>query len=134
MGRSVSVPHNAVCTAYVHLEAEDEFAWEDFTDDLWHTLRSKYKSLQPDDRWVGREDKVHWSNAHADIVLAEYCGLVSVSLVPTEDTYYPYDEQGLHRAWCEQVSKGFLDLINSSFGGLRRIGSASNGEAFFQRI
>lgn len=135
MGRSVSVPHNAVATAFIHLDLEDEFAWEDFTDDLWHTLRSKYKSLRPDDRWVGREEKVLLSNDHADVVLAEYCGLVSVSLVPKD---FPYDDTAhlrtLSEAWCSQVADGFLDLINSTFGGLRHIGTACNGEAFFQRI
>jgi|13_taG_2_1085334.scaffolds.fasta_scaffold36283_2 hypothetical protein len=141
MGRSVSVPHNATCTAFLHLDHDHEDpdesfgVWEDFLDHLWHTLRAKYKSLRPDDRWVGREEKVHWSNDHADVVIADYCGLVSVSLVPKDRPYNDEaSEKAIAEAWCDQVSTGFLDLINSTFGGLRKIGTASNGEAFFQAI
>lgn len=133
MGRSVSVPSNAVATAFLHLDTEDEFAWEDFLYSLGHVLRAKYKSLRLDERWVGREEKVYWSNDHADIILASYCGLVSVSLVP-KDYLYEESEKALADAWCSQVSAGFIDLINSSFGGLRHIGTASNGEAFFQAV
>jgi len=143
MGRSVSVPHNAVCTAFIHLDHDHEdpdesfFCWEAFIDNLEWTLRKKYKSLEKDDHWVGREDHVILSNSHGLVSVAEYCGLVSVSLVPCNEDYGYTDSEALnnlHEAWCSQVSDGFLDLINSSFGGLRHIGTASNGEAFFERV
>jgi hypothetical protein len=140
MGRSVSVPHNAYCTTYVHLDHDHEdpdeslFCWEAFIDNLQWTLQRKYKSLAKEDHWLDNEDHAILGNSQASVVVSEYCGLVSVSLVPKPIEYYDESLRPLRDFWCSQVSKGFLDLINSTFGGLRKIGTASNGEAFFQAI
>ena len=142
MGRSVSVPHNAVATAYIDLTANatepgEGWDWDLFIEDLSDVLQHRFKSLQTADLWLQREEHVILTNAHANIVVCEYCGLVSVSLVPYEEASDYSDSASLnvlHEAWCDQVSKGFVNCIDRTFGGLRHIGTASNGEAFFQRI
>jgi len=131
MGRSVSVPGDAFCTAYIHLEpCEDEYyaqeQWDDFIEDLRGLIAHRYPSFETEDRWAGRETQVILENLNAAVAVCEYCGLVSVSLVSR-----PHP---LAQTWCRGIEKGFLDLINSSFGGLRKIGTGSNGEAYFQQI
>lgn len=136
MGRSVAVPRNAVATVYIPAEPDqfdDYMDWADFLDDIRAVVRGKYPSMDNADRWLEREEHVIAENAHGDVVLCEYCGMVSVSLVPTE-AGYPYEsEQNLHDGWCRQVEDGFRGALNTAFGGYVRTGTMSNGVSVYQK-
>jgi hypothetical protein len=151
MGRSVSRPSNATAVAYRSFEAEDEFdaefefeylidwvretakeAWPSMIDWVRETAKEAWPSMVECDEWVGREDHAILSNDLAYIGLSEYCGLVSIWLVDREDRYDGYDqgESNLCKPWCAQIERKFLKL----FSEYQKIGTASNGESFYERV
>ena len=129
MGRSVSVPRNAAYAAYQALSDEcdgDDFSW--LVDDLRSVLKSAFPSVSESDRWAGREDRVIACNRHADFGISEYCGLVSVWVIPNEDS-------PLASAWVDKVEVKFRAAVAGCFGqDLRKQGVFSNGEAIFQPV
>jgi hypothetical protein len=136
MGRSVSRPSNATAVAYRSFEAEDEFdaefEFEYLIDWVRETAKEAWPSMVECDEWVGREDHAILSNDLAYIGLSEYCGLVSIWLVDREDRYDGYDqgESNLCKPWCAQIERKFLKL----FSEYQKIGTASNGESFYERV
>lgn len=124
MGRSVSIPSGAQVVAFAHLDNE-EWDWDDWSS--WkEEMRSEIRSIAPSMRnaegWVGNEDQILASNALANFGFSEYCGLVSIWLLPEND--------GLAKHWCNQIEAKFM----AEFSELKLIGRASNGEAFFERV
>ena len=90
MSRSVFVPWGAVNVAYAAFECSD--CPEEFSDSLVnaeYALREKYPSLEAARGWIGNEGRVFLENSFARIVVAEYCGLVSISAVPTGNPLAP---------------------------------------------
>lgn len=139
MGRSVSVPSDAVATVYLACEIEDEWDWTDFIDDLQDTLIERFPSFDPCDRWVGREEKAVLENHHGKVVVAEYCGLVSVSLVPEEySSGYSDDAQrgNLAEAWCNKVAGTFTTYLHDRYqhSSLQKLGTMSDGCGVYKRI
>lgn len=132
MARSVGVHSDAVATVYTTFKGEDEFDWWSFIDDLRSIIGEKYKSFYNEDDWVDHEGHIILRNGHADVVVYEYCGLVSINLVPRESYYQ--NEDNLARAWCEQVADGFHKLLDDSFQTYRLVGRFSNGEAIYERV
>ena len=143
MGRSVYVPSDATHTAYIDLtdegECDDDYSyhWDSFLDSLSEAIQDRYKSFEREsNQWEGREGRVILSNGHARIVVAEYCGCVSVSLLPNECPSGYYTEQdGLHRGWCERVGSNFVDLIRRTYpvSCILPLGTMSNGVTVYQR-
>ena len=133
MGRSVSTHRNAYTTFFTHVDFEESWEWDYFIEDIRCILKGKYKSLYDVDRWVDREDHVILENEIAEISVSEYCGLVAICLAPRNDPRV-YEFEPLCESWCRQICKGFNDILNKSFDGLRMIGRFSNGEAVFERI
>lgn len=148
MGRSVARPSDAVETVYLHephrspdedgdydgYDAQDD--WDYFCEDLQNVVRERFPSFQEDSTWVGNEEKSILENGHARIVVAEYCGTVSVSLVPLEHTY-SYDNRGLlAAAWCRQVADSFRQHLHKRYpqSAMTRLGSMSNGEAVYRKV
>jgi hypothetical protein len=134
MGRSVAVPSDAIATVYVDHGCEDPIDWDDWVEDVRNVIRSDYPSFSVDDRWVGQEERAILSNCRADVVVAEYCGLASISLVPTEESLAYLSEQNLHDAWCEQIEARWTERINAAFNGLRKVATFSNGESVYERV
>lgn len=136
MGRSVSVPSGASQTVYIELDQDEDF-WEDFIDGLKYTICKHWPSFDDCDRWTEREAHAILENGHADIVVCEYCGLVSVSLVPVDGHYGRggyYDGLGdLHNHWVNQIGDRFAEVLNETYNGLNRIGTMSNGVSVYQR-
>lgn len=138
MGRSVSVPSDAVATAYIQWEPEDphdsQWEWDYFIDDLLCVLQRSFRSFAAIDVWVSNEEKAILENSQARVVVAEYCGLVSVSLVPCDLDYYDESLRGLRDHWCKQVTPKLLKTINETFGGLKKIGTFSNGCSVYEKV
>ena len=121
MARSVSTPSGAVQTAFASFDGDAC----DFTDAIEHlqgVAQHRMPSLCRCDHWLGREDRAVLENSHAYIGVSEYCGLVSVWVVPKDGAMADH--------WCSQIN---LQPLAACFGQtLRKQGSFSNGEAFFQ--
>jgi hypothetical protein len=135
MGRSVSVPTHAIATFYLKLpdEAIDEWEFVDMLDDFRNVIKSRYPSFEDDNTFVGREEKSILENEHGRIVIAEYCGLLSLSVVPDEHERNAYVE--LSRHWCEAIVPGLQAKLVECFPDalLRRVATASNGESFYEK-
>jgi hypothetical protein len=125
MGRSVNIPRGAQVVAFNYIEYDgdhDDWSYDDFVEGAQYAISEIAPSMQPDSGWIDREGRVIASNSFAQMVISEYCGLVSVCLVPEEGN-------ALAEHWCAQLEPKFM----MSFSELRLIGRASNGEAFFEK-
>lgn len=129
MGRSVYVPSEAEVVAYASFDGDYEFDYDDIIDYLVLELGEAFPSISADDGFIGREGRVIASNRLVRIVVAEYCGLVSVSIVP-EFGYYE-----LAVAFANRIAPRFNQIVANAFGGIyAKVAVASNGEAFFEKI
>ena len=126
MSRSVSVPYEAEVVAYAVFDDNDfDFVWEDAVYDLQSYAKSLYPSLNECKKWVGREDCAVLENKFAYIGVSCYGTLVAVWAMPKEENI-------LGALWCHKVA---IEKLAGCFGRvLRKVGSASNGEAFFQPV
>jgi hypothetical protein len=128
MGRSVSIPSGATVVAFDSVDTSDwdefdaEHEWEWIAEDAAGRMNEIAPSMSPDKGWAGREGMILASNAFAKFGMSSYCGLISYWLIPEEGN-------GLAEAWCNKIAPKFEE----TFGSLNYIGSASNGEAFFNR-
>jgi hypothetical protein len=127
MSRSVSVPSGALGVAFASFicdseeDASSEFS--DYIAEMQIGLKVQYPSLEPCSRWIGREDRACLQNRFCSIGVSEYNGLVAVWIIPD-------DESSLAASWCSKVE---LQSAAACFGPrLNRLGTFSNGEAFFQ--
>ena len=129
MGRSVMVPGDAAFTVYTHFECgSDDYGpdeWDDFVTGVVDNCQRLMPSMTDEDRWVGRESRVIAENDHGCVVICEYCGLVSISLVPKPTA------RG--RAWVERVGPRWKKRMDKWYSGMQSLGYASNGEQFFVR-
>ena len=147
MGRSVSVPSNAVAVAYRSLELEPyendegdivppcdlDYEWEYdcMIDNFIHDSQQKWPSLVRCDEWFG-ENHVLLKNDFAYLGVSEYCGLISMWVVPRTNDYDMYDDPiaNLCVNWCDKISSNF----EKTFSVLRSIGRMSNGEQVFEKV
>lgn len=130
MGRSVSVPRGAASVVYEACEFEDSWGFEEAIEDLRGCLMRAFPSVTEDDRWLDREDHVIASNRFAQFGVSEYCGLVSIWMVPVDNDYA--DTHGIRDRWIESVDAKFRKVASGCFGvGLNKLGTFSNGEAIF---
>lgn len=130
MGRSVSHASNSEQVAYASFDG-DECDWDYAIENLCGVAQHRYKSLRRCDKWLDREDHALLENNHAYIGVSEYCGLVSIWVVPKGADSYS-DPSGLAINWCNQIN---LQPLAECFGtALRQVGRFSNGEAIFNAI
>ena len=137
MSRSVSIPSDAVQVAYLNDHFDEEWEWDDFIWEIQEALKRRFPSLSNDSGWLGREDRIVLSNKLAQVTISEYCGIVSVALVPREFESYYSDQaslEALSKVWCQRIK--FTERINEDFASraLRRIGTFSNGEAILEYV
>lgn len=134
MGRSVSYPANAVSVQYQDVShIEEDYEWSDFKDSIRESAKNTWHSMNDGDYWIGREDNVLVENDFARIGVSEYCGLASIWLQSKAEELSnngDYGKANLAAAWVERISPKFIQL----FVQYRKIGTASNGEAFFEKV
>lgn len=162
MGRSVETVRDATATAYTEFVLDDIECWScggtgvecytcrgdgtlpnyDETGEEWRaflewvseTACSLWPSMHDDERSLPRP---HWetvivaSNEHSAVTVSEYGGMVAISLIPDYDraTFWRTDDP-LGEHWRKQVAERFL----AAFGEYSKLGTASNGASFFERI
>lgn len=130
MSRSVETPFGAAAIAYRDVSyVEDEFDWDMFKTGILYQLQEAFPSLVEADSWIGRECHVVLENAHCKVTISEYCGLAAIALVPEDHDCDP-SLTNLAERWCAQVSTRFISMLSE----LRHVATASNGEAFFERV
>lgn len=144
MGRSVYVPRNAEYTVYLYLddpepdddgfEPEYEYVWECFIDNLKDALCERFPSLAEPDRpaWFDSEGLEILRNGHVSIVVSRYYNVVSVSPVLRHGGYWESGDS-LSKNWARRCESSFREALNRFFDVLRRLGTASNGETFWER-
>lgn len=129
MSRSVSVPRDAVGVAYFYTEPDGEREYE---DDIMHNLKYQIRHYFPSVRLGEGKgiDRACFSiaeNDHGYFVVAEYCGLWSLSVVPKEGPFA--------RSWCRKASAKLNRIIrDDGLEPLEHIATASNGEAFYRPV
>ncbi|UAB79004.1 hypothetical protein INR77_04720 [Erythrobacter sp. SCSIO 43205] len=137
MGRSVSHPAGAVVAfRMLDRDGEDDLQWtyECLVEDILHSARDAFPSLEPYDGWRGREDRILLRNAFADCGISTYCGLAAIWLARRDDSRFweadcDQPQVSLAERWITQVGPRFEKL----FGELKLVGRFSNGEAIYER-
>jgi hypothetical protein len=127
MARSVSTPSG--CAAVCYQDAshiKNNYDYDDYKRNIMGEAKELFPSMEPCNQWLGREDLAILENQLAYIGISEYCGIVAIWLLPKDDIEYT----GLAEGWCEKAVPKF----DSAFSEYRRIGTASNGESFFEKV
>lgn len=130
MGRSVSVPSGAVATVYLNVrELDPDYEWGEFVDSLRDNVIRHYPSFYDASYWLDREDHAILENYYAMVVVSEYMGLVSVSLVPK-------DHDPKSESWCRVNAPRWRERLHKAYGSmaLRKIGTMSNGESVYEWV
>jgi len=133
MGRGVSVPSGAFAVAYRGLEYQEQqddqqLEWEALVQYEKERVQKYWPSFQDCDKWLDREDHAVLENAFAYFGISEYCGCVSLWLVP-KDQCDSNQTFALRQHWQEQVGQHFVNRM----GTMVKLGTFSNGESVFKR-
>jgi hypothetical protein len=108
---------------------EGEVDWDWVMDDHRQTLRAMFPSFWDADEWLDREDHVLARNSLVSFGVSEYCGLMSIWLVPRGDL----ENAGLE-AFAERWIAAVLPKFRKAFGQYEKLGSMSNGEGVFRKV
>lgn len=115
-------------------DGDSEIEWEGLIGWIQSELSIRWPSLgSVEDEWLpDRETRVLARNRHSAVTIAEYGGVVAISLIPNYDRneYWRNPDPALGEWWRSQVAPRFLKL----FGEFRKIGTASNGESFYEAV
>lgn len=124
MGRSVSTPADATVICYKDVtHIEEPWEWDDLIEDIEQQCMSNWPSLYTISRWIGNENHCLLENSFCTIGISEYCGLASIWIVPDPSS-------NLSEGWINKIESKFKSL----FGEYNKIATASNGEAFFEKV
>lgn len=126
------------CGGELEPDYSGDFATSEFeylVDWIRDTFTERFPSMDKCDRWAhgyGAMNELHCivANNLCDVYIAEYCGMVSISLVPTGEASYSEDTTGLARGWTERYATPALN----EFGEYAPVATASNGETFYRRV
>ena len=121
--------HENLCTEHDH-----QHEWRSHVEAFQTTMVQAFPSLSTCDEWLDREDRALLENNYCHIGMSEYCGLVSMWVVPKECTYYDSPGfEGLRDRWIDQIGAKFFKTASNCFGKpLSKLGSMSNGEGVYQ--
>ena len=153
MGRSVSTHPYAIATVFLDENAvtddgnitHDQYAWDNFLDDLRNTLTGDYgvdSGLLVNDkpftgfdgyesvlRWEGRENQVILQGELTEISVSRYGGIAAICLAPLDP------DEPSHRHACEHAAPYFNALLKAAYpkSFLNKVGTFSNGESVYER-
>lgn len=119
---------------YSKQDTSDDFQW--LLNDFAEQICKAFPSASTCDEWVGQgnsEDHAVAENSFAYFGVSEYCGLVSMWVLPKDDDYAA--STGLRDRWIDQIEAKFTKVARNSFGqSLYCAGRFSNGEAIFHAV
>jgi hypothetical protein len=124
----------------------EQFMWNDWNDfgaqsdfeaildSTQYILKELWPSFEDADEWVERECHVIAQNAHSIVTISEYCGSIAICLGARydRDDYYADSTElaNLGEHWRKQIA----DKFEQTFGGMRKLGTFSNGESIYEKI
>jgi hypothetical protein len=117
-------------------EREDSLDWDDLVENVTEAIRGHFKSFDdPPEKynWVEypyRENRILLENDHCQISISEYMGCGAVSVFESGGSEYPE----LAMAWTDKNFEKIQKLCEPFTDQLRKIATASNGEAFFEKV
>jgi hypothetical protein len=123
MSRSVSYLNNAEFVLYFPFEY-------DIMDNLKAEIKAKLPSYYSVDKWDNRETRIFLENNLCVIGISEYCGLCSLSVAIKDNTWNEKFAEH-HASQIRPILEKIVDDVTGT--RLSLIGTASNGEAFFER-
>lgn len=126
MARSVSYPSDSLIVCFQEIEEEEKENYYDTIEDTQERCLEKFPSLTYVSKWIGREDLAILENTLCYIGLSQYGSLMTIWVVPRSDL--EPSQLNLAVGWCDRIRGKF----EAMFGQLRKIGTASNGESFFE--
>ena len=125
-------PH---CGSTDFSEQDDQWLWEDFSEDLVLQLQEAFPSLEKESKWLGREDKAYLANTYCYVGMSSYCGLVAVWVAAKEPDYRASSAwHSMRDRWIASIEKKFAKVVGKSYGvPLNKVGTFSNGEAVYSK-
>lgn len=135
MGRSVSVPHDAVVVAYVApynvVIADPPFEVPVDVDQVAEDLAQAFPSFDAVRRSrLDNETHILLQSRLVQVAVPEYCGLHAFAIVPRRDRPGPVN---LAEQWARRIEPKFRAIVHAQGDGLEPWGRASNGEVLYRR-
>lgn len=134
MGRSVSTPNNAEMVVFLQHNAQDEFEWDDFVEDIQFSLKNAFNSFSNTDRWLDRESHAILENDFGTVTINEYGGMAAISFVPIDYSAYNHEivqQENLCYNWMNQINKRWNEIIQQHGTAYHMHGHMSNGVGVF---
>lgn len=126
-------PH---CGSTDFQQIDEQWEFDLLLDDLRYVMRDAFPSLDTCDEWIDREDHAVLENRYCHIGVSEYCGLVAVWVSEKDGPWYgDAGWEALRDHWLRLITPRFRKAASSLFADpLVKVGTFSNGEAFFQPV
>lgn len=126
------------CGGELEPDHSGEFASHEFeylVDWVREEFTGKFPSMDTCDRRAdgyGAMDELRCivANELCDVYISEFCGMVSISVVPTGEESYDEDTTGLARYWTAANAVPVLE----KFREFARLGTMSNGESVYKKV
>ena len=125
MGRSVNYLSNADAVYFHQLDEEEIQDFDFLLMDIREHVMYKYPEFEAVDEWEGRDVHVILQSPLVEIAVAEYCGVISLSVRTLEDA-----DQDKAATWIEHFFKRAI----APWAKARKIGTFSNGESVYEEI
>lgn len=114
-------------------DEDSQYQFDDLVSWIREGVQRLWPSFEDANEWHCDDDEQHviLTNAHSEISISEYGGMIAISLSPYYDRaeYWRDPEPELGEHWRKQISAKFL----STFGEYSKIGTFSNGESVYQK-
>lgn len=132
MGRSIWTHSDAIETVFYEADDDDFFGdlWTDTLYDIRESFKLKFPSMCDCDYWPEKESHAIVENEHCMVVISEYCGLISLGVVALDASLY----EGLNALANYWTRTNVAPFLREQYSELRKIGTASNGESFYERV
>ena len=110
-------------------EWDDLEEWvRDTVIDFWPSFYPEYREVR---HWnMNTENTVLAQNAHSEVSISEYNGMVAISLAPRSDLDYYDPGLNLGKAWRARVA----DRFRRTFSQYDQVGRMSNGEEVYRAV
>jgi hypothetical protein len=129
MGRSVNYHSDSRAVIYIPTD-EIDFDELSYLVDGIRDIAPSFQECKQE--WHDREVCKFAENSFCTAWISEYCGLVSLSFVPIEESYHTGKIIiGLSNRWIDIFVKSYRKKLGNN--ALRPIGTFSNGERIFER-
>ena len=125
MGRSVNYLTNADAVYFHQLDEEEIQDFDLLLEDIREHVMYKYPEFEAIDEWEDRDVNVILQSPLVEIAVAEYRGVISLSVRTLEDA-----DQDKASTWIEHFFKRAI----APWAKARKVGTFSNGEAVYEVI